>query len=284
MWRAVEQLRGRYTRDNNMAGETNATIDAQETLSVTDSLKICMKLLNHGWMSAQSGRIPWNEARDTGIDGCMGLVTMSAERHFQDLTKESNLWFVLFLTMTGISLTAVLALIYLISTMRKSINLKKCLMLSGNTQDKGQDWKTKTKSLRFPLGTRPKVRNGATPHNLQQPFLFQSGLQPQTMTESPAQQQQIGYTIPPHKYPISVSPVPVTKTTNCETQVSVRTSDHEETKIMQAKMKADMEEKYMEYQRSLWELQKAVPNGALGAPATIYPALPAVPEGEGSSS
>ena len=107
-----------------MAGETNAMIDAQETLSVTDSLKICMKLLNHGWMSAQSGRIPWNEARDTGIDGCMGLVTMSADRHFQDLTKESNLWFVLFLTMTGISLTAVLALIYLISTMRKSINLK----------------------------------------------------------------------------------------------------------------------------------------------------------------
>ena len=104
------------------------------------------------------------------------------------------------------------------------------------------------------------------------------------MTESPAQQQQIGYTIPPHKYPISVSPVPVTQTSSSETQVSVRTSDHEETKIMQAKMKADMEEKYMEYQRSLWKLQKAVPNGALGAPATIYPALPAAPEGEGSSS
>ena len=68
MWRAVEQLRGRY-RDSKMSGETNATIDAQETLSVTESLKICMKLLNHGWMSAQSGRIPWNEARDTEIDG-----------------------------------------------------------------------------------------------------------------------------------------------------------------------------------------------------------------------
>ena len=116
-----------------MAGETNATIDAQEILSVTESLKICMKLLDHGWKSAQSGKVPWNEARDTGIDGCMGLVTMSGEKHFQDLTQESNLWFVLFLTMTGISLTAVLALIYLINTMRRSISLKKCLISQGET-------------------------------------------------------------------------------------------------------------------------------------------------------
>ena len=132
MWRAVEQLRGRY-RDSKMSGETNATIDAQETLSVTESLKLCKKLLDHGWMSAQSGKVPWNEARNTGIDSCMGLVTMSNERHFQDLSRESNLWFVLFLTMTGISLTAVLALIYLINTMRRSISLKKCLLSSGDT-------------------------------------------------------------------------------------------------------------------------------------------------------
>ena len=102
------------------------------------------------------------------------------------------------------------------------------------------------------------------------------------MTESPAQQQHIGYPIQPHKYPITVSPVPITPTTNCETQVSVRTADQDEIKIMQAKMKADMEEKYMEYQRSLWDLQKAIPNGALGAPGTIYPTLPAVLEGEKS--
>ena len=104
------------------------------------------------------------------------------------------------------------------------------------------------------------------------------------MTDSPAtQQHQIGYTIPPHKYPISVSPVPVTQTSNSETKVSVRPSNQEDTKIMQAQMKAEMEAKYMEYQRSLWELQKAVPNGALGAPTTIYPALPGSPEGEASS-
>merc|ERR1712240_845001 len=181
--------------------------------------------------------------------------------------------------MSGISLIAVLALVYLINTMRRSISLKKCLLSSGENQAKRQD--PKSRSFRFPLGTRPKVWNGVSS---QQPFLFPSGLQPQKMTDSPAQQQhQTGYTIPPHKYPISVSPVPVTQTSSSETQVSVRTSDQEETKIIQAKMKAEMEEKYMEYLRSLWELQKAVPNGALGAPATIYPALPGSSEGEGSS-
>ena len=82
MWRAVKQLRGRY-RDSKMSGEKIATIDAQETLSVTESLKLCKKLLDHGWMSAQSGKVPWNDAMNTGIDGCMGLVTMSNERHFK---------------------------------------------------------------------------------------------------------------------------------------------------------------------------------------------------------
>merc|ERR1712082_578443 len=119
-------------------------IDAQENLSVTDSLKLCMKLLDYGWKSAQSGKVPWNEARDTGIDGCMGLSTMSADHHFQDLTRESNLWFVLFLTMTGISLTAVLALIHLINTMRRSISLKKCLLSSGENQIKRQDPKSRS--------------------------------------------------------------------------------------------------------------------------------------------
>ena len=279
MWRAVKQLRGRY-KDSKMSGEKNHTIDAQESLSVTESLNLCKKLLEHGWMSAQSGKVPWNDARNTGLDGCMGLVKMSSDRHFQDLSRESNLWFVLFLTMSGISLVAVLALVYLINTMRRSISLKKCLLASGENQVKRQD--PKSRSFRFPVGTRPKVQTGAS--SPQQPFLFQSGFQPQTTPDSPGQQQhQIGYTIPPHKYPISVSTVSASQTSDKDSQVSVRTSNQEETKIVQAKMKAEMEAKYMEYQRSLWELQKAVPNGALGAPDTIYPALPGSTEGEGSS-
>ena len=53
-----------------------------------------------------------------------------------------------------------------------------------------------------------------------------------------------------------MSPVCIQPDLNSETQVSVRTADHDEAKILVVKMKADLEEKYMEYQRSLtgpWE-------------------------------
>ena len=79
-----------------------------------------------------------------------------------------------------------------------------------------------------------------------------------------------------------MSPACIQPDVNSETQVSVRTADHDEAKILAVKMKADLEEKYMEYQRSLWDLQKAIPNGALGAPPTLYPTLPVQPE-EGES-
>ena len=128
MWKAVEW--GLSVRD--MSDKKNATFDAQETSTpdIMESLKICMDLLDHSWQSGQSGRVVWQDARDTAIEGCKGLITMSTEKHFQELTRESHMWFVLFLTFTGISLTAVAALVYLISTMRTLVSLRKCLVSS----------------------------------------------------------------------------------------------------------------------------------------------------------
>ena len=279
MWTAVEG--GLSVRD--MSDKKNATFDAQETLKldIMESLKICMQLLDHYWQSGQSGRVVWQDARDTAIEGCKGLITMSTEKHFQELTRESHMWFVLFLTFTGISLTAVAALVYLISTMRRFISLKKCLVLSWESQEKRPDPKSITKSLRFPVNTRPVVQNWASPNSPQQSFQLTSGqthTTPQTQTGSPAQQHQVPYPIQAQKYPVTISPIPIQPNANCETQVSVRTADQDEAKILAVKMKADLEEKYIEYQRSLWDLQKAIPNGALGASPTIYPTLPAQPE------
>ena len=134
MWRAVEW--GLSVKD--MSDEKNATFDAQETstLDIMESLKICMQLLDHSWQSGQSGRVVWQDARDTAIEGCKGLITMSTKKHFQELTRESHMWFVLFLTFTGISLTAVAALVYLISTMRRFISLKSVLSRHGNHKRK----------------------------------------------------------------------------------------------------------------------------------------------------
>ena len=227
MWRAVEW--GLSTRDRDMSGEKNATFDAQETstLGIMESLKICMQLLDHSWQSGQSGRVVWQDARDTAIEGCKGLITMSTEKHFQELTRESHMWFVLFLTFTGISLTAVAALVYLISTMRRFISLKKCLVSSWESQEKRPDPRSITKSPRFPVNTRPVVQNWASPHGSQQSFQLTSGHTPQTLTGSPAQQHQVSYPVQPQKYPVTVSPVSIIPTTNCETQESVRTTDQD---------------------------------------------------------
>ena len=68
---------------------------------------------------------------------------------------------------------------------------------------------------------------------------------------------------------------------NNETQVSVKVAEHDDAKILAVRMKADLEEKFMEYQRSLWDLQKAIPGRTPGAPPSLYPTLPAHPvEGE----
>ena len=86
MWKAVEW--GLSVRD--MSDKKNATFDANEasTLDIMESLKICMQLLDHSWQSGQSGRVVWQDARDTAIERCKGLITMSTEKHFQELTRE----------------------------------------------------------------------------------------------------------------------------------------------------------------------------------------------------
>ena len=194
------------------------------------------------------------------------------------------MWFVLFLTFTGISLTAVAALVYLISTMKTFVSLRKCLVSSWESQEKRPDPQSLTKSIRSPLNTRPVIQNWASKSCPQQTLPLTTGqthTTPQPQAGSPAQ-HQVNYPIQPQKYPVTISPISIQPDANCETQVSVRTADHDEAKILAVKMKADLEEKYMEYQRSLWDLQKAIPNGALGAPPTIYPTLPAQPEEEES--
>ena len=101
---------------------------------------------------------------------------------------------------------------------------------------------------------------------------------PQSQAGPQIQHHQATYPIQAQKYPVTISPIPIMPDANGDTQVSVRTTDNDEAKIRAVKIKADLEEKYMEYQHLLWDLQKAIPNGALGAPSTIYPSLPAQPE------
>ena len=95
----------------------NATFAAHEAsnFDVSQSLTICKQLLEHSWQSYNNEHyhLVWHEALDTAIEGCKGLLTMSTEKYVHELKEEANIWFILFLTFTGISAITVACLVYL---------------------------------------------------------------------------------------------------------------------------------------------------------------------------
>merc|ERR1711867_273828 len=89
-------------------GWRNATFNPQgtSTFTVAESLSVYQQLLESSWKrfnTVHSNKI-WNDALDSAIKGCKGLLNLATERQFQELESEKNLWFVLFLTFSGISL------------------------------------------------------------------------------------------------------------------------------------------------------------------------------------
>ena len=61
-----------------------------------------------------------------------------------------------------------------------------------------------------------------------------------------------------------------------ETQVSVKAVENEtdnEAETLAVRMKADLEERFREYQRSLWDLHRAIPGRTPGTPPGLYPTL-----------
>ena len=228
MWKAAEW--GLSVLD--MSDKKNAMFDAHEaaTFDVGESLKICKQLLEHSWQSYNNEHyhLVWQEALDTAIEGCKGLLTMSTEKHVQELTQEAHMWFVLFLTFTGISLTAVAALVYLISTMRTFVSLRKYLVSSWESQEKRPDPQSLIKSLRSPLNTRPVIQNWASTSCSQQTLPSSAGhtYAPPQPQAGPPVQHQVNYPIQSPKYPMASSPTSVQPDSNNETQVSVKVADH----------------------------------------------------------
>ena len=64
-------------------GRRNATFDAQgtSTYTVAESLSVCQQLLESSWQrfnSVYSNKI-WNDALDSAIKGCKGLLNLATE-------------------------------------------------------------------------------------------------------------------------------------------------------------------------------------------------------------
>ena len=138
------------------------------------------------------------------------------------------MWFVLFLTFSGISLTAVAALLYLISTMRMFVSLRKCLVSSWESRENRPNPQSiQLSSLQSPLSTRPVIQNWASPGSPQQtPPSSAGSTPPQPQADSPVQHQVHN---PNHNsYPMATTSNPaVLCSSNGDAQASDKVTDRE---------------------------------------------------------
>merc|ERR1711895_401530 len=197
-------------------GQGNSTYNAQgtSTYTVAESLSVCQQLLEHSWKrfnNVHSNKI-WNDALDSAIKGCKGLLNLGTERHVQELESEKNLWFVLFLTFSGISLIAICAMLYLISSMRTFVSLKKCLMSRWESRGTRPRPEELVKTVLTPINTRPMVKNSD--------WARKDSIQKQTQPIVPGQSSgpSLGHSIPyiqnqmtypyntPGGYPVTIMP------------------------------------------------------------------------------
>ena len=185
------------------------------------------------------------------------------------------MWFVLFLTFSGISLIAVAALIYLISTMRQFVSLRKCLVSSWDSMENRPN-PIHLSTLQSPIGTRPVIKNWASPGSPQQtPPSSAGSTPPQPQADSPVQHQVHN---PNHNsYPVATTSNPaVLCSSNGDAQASDKVTDGEtvnDADILAARLKTNLEERFREYQRSLWELHRAIPGRTPGTLPGLYPTL-----------
>ena len=199
------------------------------------------------------------------------------------------MWFVLFLTFSGISLAAVFTLVYLISTMRTFVSLRKCLVSSWESRESRPDPKTlKPKSLQTPLSTRP-VTAWAYLGGPQQTPPPPAGPThtPSHPQADPSSQHQVHYSLQSPDHTVATLPSADRLQAGHTDAVKVKVAESEtdcdaENLTVRMKAAADFEEKFKEYQRSLWDLQKTIPGRTPGTPAGLYPTLPVSTSGGGA--
>ena len=276
---------GEMAAEGSLAdGQRNATFDAQgaSTFTVAESLSVCQQLLESSWQrfnSVHSNKI-WNDALDSAIKGCKGLLNLATERHVQELESEKNLWFVLFLTFSGISLIAICAMLYLISSMRTFVSLKKCLMSRWESRETRPRPEELVKTVLTPINTRPMVKNSD--------WARKDSSQKQTQPVVPGQPSgpSLGHSIPyiqnqvtfpyntPGGYPVTIMPTNIQPGMSQDNSSSPEEAEREATEAKTSQnnkeLLAKIETRFQEYQRSLWELQRA---GMPGLPHGMYPSV-----------
>ena len=166
--------------------------------------------------------------------------------------------------------------------MRTFVSLRKCLVSSWESRESRPDPQTlKPKSLQPPLSTRPVTQNWAYPGSPQQTPPPSAGptYTPSHPQADPSIQHQVHYPTQSPDHSVATLPSADRLCTGNTDAVKVKVAESEtdcDAEILTVRMKAaaDFEEKFKEYQRSLWDLQRAIPGRTPGAPAGLYPTLP----------
>ena len=265
-------------------GQGNSTYNAHgtTTYTVAESLAVCQQLLESSWQrfnSVHSNKI-WNDALDSAIKGCKGLLNLATERQFQELESEKNLWFIMFLTFSGISLIAICAMLYLISSMRNFVSLKKCVLSRWESRETRPRPEELVKTVLTPVNTRPMVRNSAWAKKDSSLKQMQSAVPGQPYGPSmghsiPYTQNQVTFPYnTPGGYPVTVMPPNIQSGMSPEDSSSPEEVDSESTEAKTAQknkeLLAKIDIRFKEYQSSLWELQRA---GMPGLPQGMYPTV-----------
>ena len=265
-------------------GQGNSTYNAQgtPTYTVAESLAVCQQLLESSWQrfnSVHSNKI-WNDALDSAIKGCKGLLNLATERQFQELESEKNLWFIMFLTFSGISLIAICAMLYLISSMRNFVSLKKCVLSRWESRETRPRPEELVKTVLTPVNTRPMVRNSAWAKKDSSQKQMQSAVPGQPYGPSmghsiPYTQNQVTFPYnTPGGYPVTVMPPNIKSCMSPEDSSNPEEVDSESTEAKTAQknkeLLAKIDIRFKEYQNSLWELQRA---GMPGLPQGMYPTV-----------
>ena len=143
-------------------------------------------------------------------------------------------------------------------------------------------------ALQPPINTRPIVQSVNTswadpkgPQKTPQPSTGVPQPHPQPHTQpqasSPTQpQQQVQYPIQPSSYPMAGHSSPSQPSGGkSDAKIEIEPRDAEaDASVLHARMQAELEERYREYQRSLWELQRSnIPDRTPGTPPGLYPEL-----------
>ena len=139
-------------------------------------------------------------------------------------------------------------------------------------------------ALQPPISTRPIIpstnanwANPSGPQKTPQPSTGASQPHSQPQAGSPTQpQQQVQYPTQPTSYPMtshSSPSQPSNGTSDAKIEIIKRDTEAD-TSIIAARMSVELEERYREYQRSLWELQRSnIPARTPGTPPGLYPQL-----------